>query len=595
MQSIHNLIFESIKKAVISLYNAPTDNLNIPIQPTREEFEGDFTIVVFPFVSYSKKKPEDTAKELGEFIKNDLKEIESFNVIKGFLNLVVAKSYWIEFLKSISEDKNYGFTKPQKDSPSVMVEYSGPNSNKPLHLGHVRNNLIGFAVAQILKAAGNNVIKVNIINDRGIHICKSMLSWKKWSGGETPQSSGMKGDFFVGKYYVLFDKHYKEELKQLIASGLSEEEAAKKSTLMAEAGEMLRSWENGDEETIKLWKTMNGWVYEGFNQTYKAMGVDFDKIYYESETYLLGKEIVDDGLIKEVFYRRTDHSVWVDLTHDGLDEKLVLRSDGTSVYITQDLGTAYLRSQDYKFDKLVYVVANEQEYHFKVLFLILKKLGYKWASGCYHLSYGMVELPEGKMKSREGTVVDADDLMQEMVDTARDITKELGKIENFESAEAEELYKTIGMGALKYFILKVDPKKKMLFNPRESVDFEGNTGPFIQYTHARICSLLNKANDLGYTPATSVTDIADKERNLIRKIHEFSSVIKDSANTYNPALVANYTYDLVKEYNGFYHDYQVLKEENTDVRSFRIALSKQTGQVIKNAFWLLGIDVPERM
>ncbi len=595
MQSIHQLISQSLKRAVATLYAVPAENLNVSLQATREEFEGDFTIVVFPFVSYSKKKPEDTAKELGEFIKNDLKEIESFNVIKGFLNLSVAKSYWIEFLKSISDDKNYGFTEPQKDSPSVMVEYSGPNSNKPLHLGHVRNNLIGFAVAQILRAAGNNVIKVNIINDRGIHICKSMLSWKKWSGGETPQSSGMKGDFFVGKYYVLFDKHNKEELKQLIASGLSEEEAAKKSALMAEAGEMLRKWEDGDEETLQLWKTMNGWVYEGFNQTYKAMGVDFDKIYYESETYLLGKEIVDDGLIKEVFYRRTDHSVWVDLTHDGLDEKLVLRSDGTSVYITQDLGTAYLRSQDYKFDKLVYVVANEQEYHFKVLFLILKKLGYKWASGCYHLSYGMVELPEGKMKSREGTVVDADDLMQEMVDTARDITKELGKIENFESTEAEELYKTIGMGALKYFILKVDPKKKMLFNPRESVDFEGNTGPFIQYTHARICSLLNKAKDLSYVSAIKVTGIADKERNLIRKIHEFPSVIKDSANTYNPALVANYTYDLVKEYNGFYHDYQVLKEENPDVRSFRIALSKQTGQVIKNAFWLLGIDVPERM
>ena len=595
MQSIHQLISESVKKAVNSLYNAPTENLNIPIQPTREEFEGDFTIVVFPFVSHSKKKPEDTAKELGEFIKNDLKEIENYNVIKGFLNLSVTKAYWIEFLKSISEDKNYGFTEPQKDSPSVMVEYSGPNSNKPLHLGHVRNNLIGFAVSQILKAAGNNVIKVNIINDRGIHICKSMLSWKKWSGGETPHSSGLKGDFFVGKYYVLFDKHYKEELKQLMATGLSEEEAAKKSALMAEAADMLRSWENGDEETINLWKTMNGWVYEGFNQTYKAMGVDFDKIYYESETYLLGKEIVDDGLIKEVFYRRTDHSVWVDLTHDGLDEKLVLRSDGTSVYITQDLGTAFLRSQDYKFDKLVYVVANEQEYHFKVLFLILKKLGYKWASGCYHLSYGMVELPEGKMKSREGTVVDADDLMQEMVNTARDITKELGKIENFESEAAEELYKTIGMGALKYFILKVDPKKKMLFNPRESVDFEGNTGPFIQYTHARICSLLSRASLAGFASAFNVTDIADKEKNLIRKIYEFSSIIKESANTYNPALVANYTYDLVKEYNGFYHDHQVLKEENADVRSFRIALSQQTGAVIKKAFWLLGIDVPERM
>jgi len=595
MQSIHSIISDSLKKAIASLYSASTENISIAIQPTREEFEGDFTIVVFPFVSHSKKRPEDTAKEIGEYLKSNVKEIESFNVIKGFLNLVVSKSYWIDFLKAISENKEFGFTEPQKDSPTVMVEYSCPNSNKPLHLGHVRNNLIGFAVSRILRAAGNNVIKVNLINDRGIHICKSMLAWKKWGGGETPTEAGLKGDFFVGKYYVLFDKKYKEELKELMAGGLSEEDADKKSILMEAAREMLRLWESGDEETIKLWEMMNGWVYEGFDATYKAMGVDFDKTYYESETYLMGKEIVDDGLIKELFYRRTDHSVWVDLTHDGLDEKLVLRSDGTSVYITQDLGTAFIRSQDFKFDKLVYVVANEQEYHFKVLFLILKKLGYKWASGCFHLSYGMVELPEGKMKSREGTVVDADDLMKEMVDTAREITKELGKIENFESKEAEELYTTIGMGALKYFILKVDPKKKMLFNPRESVDFEGNTGPFIQYTHARICSLLNKAKDMGYNSGTSVNAIADKEKNLIRKIYEFSAVVKESANTYSPALIANYTYELVKEYNGFYHDYPVLKEENADVRSFRIALSKQTGAVIKKAFWLLGIDVPERM
>lgn len=595
MQNIEQLISESVKKAVISLYDAPAENLSIAIQPTREEFEGDFTIVVFPFVSYSKKKPEDTAKEIGEFLKSHVQEVEAYNVIKGFLNLVISKSYWIDFLQSISGNKEFGFTEPQKDSPTVMVEYSCPNSNKPLHLGHVRNNLIGFAVSRILRAAGNNVIKVNLINDRGIHICKSMLAWKKWSGGETPASSGLKGDFLVGKYYVLFDKKYKEELKELMGQGLSEEEADKKSTLMEGAREMLRLWESGDEETIQLWQMMNGWVYEGFDATYKAMGVDFDKTYYESETYLMGKEIVDDGLIKEIFYRRTDHSVWVDLTHDGLDQKLVLRSDGTSVYITQDLGTAYIRSQDYKFDKLVYVVANEQEYHFKVLFLILKKLGYKWAAGCYHLSYGMVELPEGKMKSREGTVVDADDLMQEMVDTAREITKELGKIENFESKEAEDLYRTIGMGALKYFILKVDPKKKMLFNPRESVDFEGNTGPFIQYTHARICSLLNKAKEMGYTASVNAKDIADKERNLIRKLYEFPAVVKASADTYNPALVANYTYELVKEYNQFYHDYPVLKEENADARSFRITLSQQTGAVIKKAFWLLGIDVPERM
>ena len=593
--NIEQLISESVKKAVSELYNADSSKLNIALQPTREEFEGDFTIVVFPFVSYSKKKPEDTANELGEYLKNTVKEIESFNVIKGFLNLAVAKSYWIDFLKTVAANKEYGFTEPQKDSPTVMVEYSCPNSNKPLHLGHVRNNLIGFAGSRIVKAAGNNVIKVNLINDRGIHICKSMLAWKKWSGGETPASSGMKGDFLVGKYYVLFDKKYKEELKQLMAEGLSEEEADKKSTLMEAAREMLRLWESGDEETIELWKMMNGWVYEGFDVTYKTMGVDFDKTYYESETYLMGKEIVDDGLIKEIFYRRTDHSVWVDLTHDGLDQKLVLRSDGTSVYITQDMGTAYIRSQDFKFDKLVYVVANEQEYHFKVLFLILKKLGYKWAGGCFHLSYGMVELPEGKMKSREGTVVDADDLMKEMVDTAREITKELGKIENFESKEAEELYRTIGMGALKYFILKVDPKKKMLFNPRESVDFEGNTGPFIQYTHARIRSLLNKAKEMGYVASVNVPNIADKERKLIRKLYEFPSVVKASADTYSPALVANYTYELVKEYNQFYHDYPVLKEENSEARSFRITLSQQTGDVIKKAFWLLGIDVPERM
>lgn len=595
MQSIHSIITESVKKAVAELYHADSTKLNIALQPTREEFEGDFTIVVFPFVSYSKKKPEDTAKEIGEFLKSHVQEVEAYNVIKGFLNLVVAKSYWIDFLQSISGNKEFGFTEPQKDSPTVMVEYSCPNSNKPLHLGHVRNNLIGFAVSRIVKAAGNNVIKVNLINDRGIHICKSMLAWKKWGGGETPASSGMKGDFLVGKYYVLFDKKYKEELKQLMSGGLPEEEADKKSTLMEAAREMLRLWESGDEETIALWKMMNSWVYEGFDATYKAMGVDFDKTYYESETYLMGKEIVDDGLIKEIFYRRTDHSVWVDLTHDGLDQKLVLRSDGTSVYITQDLGTAFIRSQDFKFDKLVYVVANEQEYHFKVLFLILKKLGYKWAKGCFHLSYGMVELPEGKMKSREGTVVDADDLMQEMVDTAREITKELGKIENFESKEAEDLYRTIGMGALKYFILKVDPKKKMLFNPRESVDFEGNTGPFIQYTHARICSLLNKAKEMGYTASVNAKDIADKERNLIRKLYEFPAVVKASADTYSPALVANYTYELVKEYNQFYHDYPVLKEENADARSFRIALSQQTGAVIKKAFWLLGIEVPERM
>ncbi len=595
MQNIERILAESAQKAIAELYTKSIELADIVIQPTRKEFEGDFTILVFPFVAHSKKKPDETANEIGAFIKNDLKEVEAFNSIKGFLNISITKSYWLDFLKLISTDKEYGFVQPAKEAPTVMIEYSCPNSNKPLHLGHVRNNLIGFSISRIVKAACNNVIKVNLINDRGIHICKSMLAWKKWGENETPASSGLKGDFFVGKYYVLFDKKYKEELKTLIGQGLSEEEADKKSLLMEEAHEMLRLWESGDSEVIQLWEMMNSWVYEGFNQTYKAMGVDFDKVYYESETYLMGKEIVDDGLMKEIFYRRTDHSVWVDLTHDGLDEKLVLRSDGTSVYITQDLGTAYLRSQDFKFDKLVYVVANEQEYHFKVLFLILKKLGYTWANGCYHLSYGMVELPEGKMKSREGTVVDADDLMQEMVDTAREISKELGKIENFESEEAEALYKTIGMGALKYFILKVDPKKKMLFNPRESVDFEGNTGPFIQYTYARICSLLRKAKEMGFEASIGVTDMSGKEKDLVRKIVKFPAIVKESANGYNPALVANYTYDIVKEYNQFYHDYPVLKEENQEQRSFRIALSQQVGQVIKNAFWLLGIDVPERM
>ena len=595
MKSIENLIAESTKQALASLYNAPSEGLNIVVQGTRKEFTGDFTIVVFPFLTISKKNPEQTAKDLGEYLKKEVAEIEDFNIIKGFLNLVIRKDYWINYLKSNLADKDFGLAKPAADAKTIMVEYSSPNTNKPLHLGHVRNNLLGFSISRVLEAAGNKVIKVNLVNDRGIHICKSMLAWMKWGNGETPESSGMKGDHLVGKYYVIFDKQYKEELKQLLAKGMSEEDAEMKSELMGEAREMLRKWEAGDKPTIELWKKMNDWVYAGFDVTYKVMGVSFDKTYYESQTYLLGKEIVNEGLQKGVFFKKPDGSVWIDLTADGLDEKLVLRSDGTSVYMTQDLGTAISRADEFNFNGLVYIVGNEQEYHFKVLFLILKKLGYAWASGCYHLAYGMVELPDGKMKSREGTVVDADDLMGEMVKTAEEITKELGKIENFESAEAKALYKTIGLGALKYFILKVDPKKKMLFNPRESIDFEGNTGPFIQYTYARICSLMRKASDSGYVSAVNVSDIAQKEKDLIIRTHEFTKVIGEAAASHNPALIANYVYELVKEFNQFYHDYSVLKEENEAIRSFRIALSAQVGKVIHNGMWLLGIEVPERM
>ncbi len=595
MNSIETIISDSTKQALASLYNASTEGLNIVIQGTRKEFVGDFTIVVFPFLTISKKNPEQTAKDLGEYLKKEVKEIEDYNVIKGFLNLVVRKEYWLEFFKESFGNKEYGLSKPAADAKTIMVEYSSPNTNKPLHLGHVRNNLLGLSISRILEAAGNKVIKVNLVNDRGIHICKSMLAWMKWGNGETPESSGMKGDHLVGKYYVIFDKKYKEELKQLLAKGMSEEDAEMKSELMGEAREMLRKWEAGDKEVIDLWKKMNAWVYVGFNVTYKMLGVSFDKTYYESQTYLLGKEIVNEGLQKGVFFKKPDGSVWIDLTADGLDEKLVLRADGTSVYMTQDLGTAISRADEFKFNGLVYIVGNEQEYHFKVLFLILKKLGYAWASGCYHLSYGMVELPDGKMKSREGTVVDADDLMAEMVKTAEEITKELGKIENFESEEANTLYKTIGLGALKYFILKVDPKKKMMFNPRESIDFEGNTGPFIQYTYARICSLLRKASDSGYVSAVNVSDLVQKEKELIIRTYEFPKVIRESAATHNPSLVANYVYELVKEFNQFYHDYSVLKEENEAIRSFRIALSAQVGKVIHNGMWLLGIDIPERM
>lgn len=598
MQPVEELIIEALRKAISYLYKAKPDNITIQVQRTRKEFEGDFTVVVFPFLKLSGKKPEKTAEEIGQYLHEQLPFVKGYNVVKGFLNLSTTADYWLKYLESASRSSSLPLHASQ--SKHVMIEYSCPNTNKPLHLGHIRNNLIGYSISRILAAAGHKVIQVNLINDRGIHICKSMLAWQKWGNGETPENAHKKGDHFVGDYYVLFDKKYKEELKQLMASGIGEEEAEKKSALMGEARQLLLDWEAGDKATLALWEKMNSWVYAGFEVTHKRLGVEFDKIYYESQTYIKGKEEVHEGLKKGVFFKRPDNSVWIDLSKEGLDEKLVLRADGTSIYITQDIGTAVQRTKDYNFDEMVYVVGNEQEYHFKVLFLILKKLGYKWADGCHHLSYGMVELPEGKMKSREGTVVDADDLMDEMEKTAEDMTRQLGKIENFNSEEAKSLYKTIGMGALKYFILKVDPKKKMLFNPRESVDFEGNTGPFIQYTHARICSLLSKAKEQGiieqkHFVAADGMVISEKEKALIIRIYEFNSVIEAAASTYNPSLVANYVYDLVKEYNQFYHDCPVLKEENVDLRDFRLALSAQTAAIIRNALGLLGIESPERM
>ncbi len=594
MQNIFSLLTDSIQKAILSLYSANADIHSIVIQRTRPEFKGDFTVVVFPFLKYSSKTPEQTAEELGAYLYKELPEVKGYSVVKGFLNISTSNEYWIQYLREIT---HAGLPQVHEGSQSrVMVEYSCPNTNKPLHLGHIRNNLVGYSISRILQETGRKVIQVNLINDRGIHICKSMLAWQKWGNGATPESAGRKGDHFVGDYYVLFDKKYKEELKQLKNGGASDEEAEQKSLLMKEARQLLIKWETGDKATLALWERMNSWVYEGFEVTHKRLGIQFDKVYYESQTYLLGKEVVKEGLKKGIFFKKSDGSVWIDLTAEGLDEKLVLRSDSTSVYITQDLGTAIQRADEYRFDKLIYVVGNEQEYHFKVLFLILKKLGYDWATGCHHLSYGMVELPEGKMKSREGTVVDADDLMDEMEQTAAEITKELGKIENFDSEKAKELYRTLGMGALKYFILKVDPKKKMLFNPRESVDFEGNTGPFIQYTHARICSLLNKAEAMGFKPAVADKIVlSEKEKELIIRLFEYITVIQDAAKTYNPSLLANYVYELAKEYNQFYHDSPVLREENSAIRGFRLALSIQTAAMIRRALGLLGIIAPEKM
>ena len=596
--NIENILIANIAAAIEALYGQQTTADKIQLQKTRKEFEGDFTLVVFPFLSLSRKRPEETAQEIGEYLTKNEKLIASYNVIKGFLNLSIDASYWIELLQTINCSENWGTAPVTEDSPLVMVEYSSPNTNKPLHLGHIRNNLLGYALSNIIAANGNKVVKTNIVNDRGIHICKSMLAWQKWGNGETPASSGKKGDHLIGDYYVAFDKHYKAELSELMAQGMSKEEAEAASPLMAEAREMLVKWEAGDKEVRALWEQMNSWVYEGFDETYKRLGVDFDKIYYESDTYLVGKETVLGGLEKGVFYRRPDESVWADLSGDGLDEKLLLRSDGTSVYMTQDIGTAQLRFRDYAIDKMVYVVGNEQNYHFQVLSLLLDKLGFAWGKGLVHFSYGMVELPEGKMKSREGTVVDADDLMDEMIATARETSEELGnKLDGLSPEEAANINRIIGLGALKYFMLKVDARKNMLFNPKESIDFNGNTGPFIQYTYARTRSIERKAAEAGIAVdgAASPATISEKECSLIRMLNDFPSVVRQAGTDYSPSGIANYAYELAKEYNQFYHDFSILREENAEAKAFRILLTRNVGKVIKTAMNLLGIEVPERM
>jgi arginyl-tRNA synthetase len=596
---IEEYLGERVTLAVKELYNAEVSESQASIQKTRKEFEGHYTLVVFPFLKISGKSPEMTAQEIGDYLqKKESSLIKSFNVIKGFLNITISDSNWVGCLSDINKSDKYGFTASSGSSPLVMIEYSSPNTNKPLHLGHIRNNLLGYSLSEIFKANGYRVVKTNIVNDRGIHICKSMLAWRKWGNGETPESSGKKGDHLVGEYYVLFNKMYKGELKDLRAEGLSDEEAEARSSLMAEARDMLRKWEAGDQAVCSLWSMMNGWVYAGFDETYKRMGVDFDKIYYESETYLTGKETVLDGLSKGIFYKREDGSVWADLTKDGLDEKLLLRADGTSVYMTQDIGTAKLRFDDYPVNKMVYVVGNEQNYHFQVLSILLDKLGFEFGKGLVHFSYGMVELPEGKMKSREGTVVDADDLMDEMISTAKEISGELGKLDELTGEEADNTVRMIGLGSLKYFILKVDPRKNMTFNPKESIDFNGNTGSFIQYTHARIQSVLKKACESGitdYNKLSADTPLTNKEAALVQFLYEYPGIIKEAGETYSPSCIANYIYDLVREYNQFYHDHPILKEENVDIRNLRLVLSLCVGRVIKSGMSLLGIDVPDKM
>jgi arginyl-tRNA synthetase len=589
---IEEIIATGVQNAVKALYDAEVPaNQAIP-SPTKKEFTGDYTVVVFPFLKASRQKPEQTAEAIGAWLKENVAAVADFNVIKGFLNLSIDPAFWLSQLKDIAAVENYGYKEATDDSELVMVEYSSPNTNKPLHLGHVRNNLLGYSLAQILKANGYKVVKTNIVNDRGIHICKSMLAWQKWGNGETPESSGKKGDHLIGDYYVEFDKHYKAELKELMAQGLSEEEAAAKSPLMQEARDMLRRWEQEDPEVRGLWKMMNDWVYAGFDETYKKLGVDFDKIYYESNTYLEGKDLVLGGLEKGIMYRKEDGSVWADLTGEKLDHKLLLRGDGTSVYMTQDIGTAKLRYRDYPIDKMIYVVGNEQNYHFQVLSILLDKLGFKWGKDLVHFSYGMVELPNGKMKSREGTVVDADDLMAEMVAGAAAVGKD--HMKDMDPAEAAEISRIVGMGALKYFLLKVDPKKNMLFNPEESIDFNGNTGPFLQYTYARIRSVLRRADE--QPVANQITAIPnEKEAILIRKVSDFAGTVAEAGRTYSPALIANYCYDLAKEFNQFYHDYSILKEEDANIKALRLLISAVVARTLKAGVALLGMEMPERM
>ena len=594
--NIEALISKAVGEAVKTLYGMDATEKMLQLQKTRSEFEGNLTLVVFPFVKAAKKSPEQTAQEIGEYLVGNCPAVEKFNVVKGFLNLSVGDGAWLQLLEAIDKDDHFGTKQATDDSPLVMIEYSSPNTNKPLHLGHVRNNLLGWSLAQIMAANGNKVVKTNIVNDRGIHICKSMLAWLKYGNGETPESSGKKGDHLIGDYYVAFDKHYREEIKELVAQGMDEEKAKQEAPLIKEAHEMLVKWEQNDPEVRALWEKMNNWVYAGFDETYKKMGVSFDKIYYESQTYLKGKAKVEEGLAKGLFERHEDNSVWADLTNEGLDQKLLLRSDGTSVYMTQDIGTAEMRFQDYPIDKMIYVVGNEQNYHFQVLSILLDRLGFKWGKELTHFSYGMVELPNGKMKSREGTVVDADDLMQLMVEDAYKTSMELGKFDDMTEEERREIARIVGMGALKYFILKVDARKNMLFNPEESIDFNGNTGPFIQYTYARIRSILRKASSItSKTSLTSTTSLNDKEVELIQKMNEFGAAVEQAGKDYSPSGIANYCYELTKVFNQFYHDYSILNEPDEQKKTIRLVIAKNVAKIIKNGMGLLGIEVPERM
>lgn len=592
---MEKLIAEKVVEAIKKIYGSDVELSQVQLQKTRKDFKGDLTVVVFPFLRASKKSPEQTAEDLGKYIVENVAEVEAFNVVKGFLNFSISATYWLATFNKIAKSESFGFKIPNSGK-TIMVEYSSPNTNKPLHLGHLRNVFLGYSVAEILKANGHKVVKTQIINDRGIHICKSMLAWQLFGEGETPESSGIKGDHLVGKYYVAFDKAYKAEILELTTNGVDKADAEKEAPIFKAAQEMLLKWEQGDEDVVALWKKMNGWVYAGFDATYKTMGVDFDELYYESDTYILGKGVVEEGLAKKSFYKKEDGSVWCDLSDHKMDDKLLLRSDGTSVYMTQDVGTAIERYKKHpNLSGLIYTVGNEQEHHFKVLFTILKKLGYSWADGCYHLSYGMVELPEGKMKSREGTVVDADDLMESVINDAKEMTQERGHIDGMSELEKETLYNLIGLGGLKYFLLKVDPKKNMLFNPKESIDLNGNTGPFIQYAHARIQSLLKKAEDLGYSKNYNAVSLNEKEQELIKLINDYPTIIKEAGENYSPALLANYTFELVKEFNNFYQTVPILREEDMEVLGFRLCLTETIGKIIKSAMLLLGVNVPDKM